>query len=168
MNLNELPLESPIGTLRLLATDEALVGICLPEQSPAPADVAARRSAPRAPERTPDPRARRGAAHRVLRGRAAGVRPAARPDRDRVPAVGVARALRHPLRRHPLVRAEPAAGLGRPTASRAVGGANRTNPVAIIVPCHRVVGADGSLTGYAGGLATKEWLLRHEGARPKT
>ncbi len=56
-----------------------------------------------------------------------------------------------------------AARLGRPTASRAVGHANSLNPVAIVVPCHRVIGADASLTGYAGGLARKRWLLAHEG-----
>ncbi|MFN7922897.1 MAG: methylated-DNA--[protein]-cysteine S-methyltransferase [Bryobacteraceae bacterium] len=53
--------------------------------------------------------------------------------------------------------------LGRPNAARAVGLANSLNPIAIIQPCHRVVGANGKLTGYAGGLAVKEWLLRHEG-----
>jgi methylated-DNA-[protein]-cysteine S-methyltransferase len=56
-----------------------------------------------------------------------------------------------------------AAKLGRVTASRAVGGANALNPIAIVVPCHRVVGANASLTGYAGGLERKQWLLRHEG-----
>jgi O-6-methylguanine DNA methyltransferase len=55
-----------------------------------------------------------------------------------------------------------AAALGRPKASRAVGHANSLNPVGIIVPCHRVIGANGKLTGYAGGLHRKEWLLRHE------
>jgi len=49
-------------------------------------------------------------------------------------------------------------------ASRAVGLANGRNPISIIVPCHRVIGADGSLTGYGGGLERKDWLLRHEGA----
>ena len=57
-----------------------------------------------------------------------------------------------------------AAAVGRPAAVRAVGLANRTNPVGIVVPCHRVIGADGSLTGYGGGLARKRWLLEHEGA----
>ena len=52
--------------------------------------------------------------------------------------------------------------LGSPGASRAVGLANGRNPIGIVVPCHRVVGADGSLTGYAGGVARKEWLLAHE------
>jgi methylated-DNA-[protein]-cysteine S-methyltransferase len=58
--------------------------------------------------------------------------------------------------------AEVARRIGRPTASRAVGAANGSNPISIVVPCHRVVGADGTLTGYGGGLDRKEWLLRHE------
>jgi len=59
---------------------------------------------------------------------------------------------------------EIAATIGRPTATRAVGLANGLNPVAIVIPCHRVIGRHGGLTGYAGGLARKQWLLRHEGA----
>ena len=55
-----------------------------------------------------------------------------------------------------------AARLGRPGASRAVGAANGHNPVAILVPCHRVVDANGRLAGYAGGLERKRWLLKHE------
>lgn len=57
-----------------------------------------------------------------------------------------------------------AARLERPRAARAVGHANSLNPVGIIVPCHRVIGASSALTGYAGGLERKQWLLRHEGA----
>jgi methylated-DNA-[protein]-cysteine S-methyltransferase len=60
---------------------------------------------------------------------------------------------------------ELARRLGRPSAARAVGAANGRNPIAVIVPCHRVIGADGSLTGYAGGLATKRALLDLEGGR---
>ncbi len=52
--------------------------------------------------------------------------------------------------------------LGNPLASRAVGRANGLNPISIVVPCHRVVGASGKLTGYAGGLEAKQWLLQHE------
>jgi methylated-DNA-[protein]-cysteine S-methyltransferase len=55
-----------------------------------------------------------------------------------------------------------AASIGRPTALRAVGAANGANPISIVVPCHRVIGADGSLTGYGGGLERKAWLLAHE------
>ena len=64
---------------------------------------------------------------------------------------------------------ELARWVGSPGASRAVGLANGRNPVAIIVPCHRVIGADGSLTGYGGGLERKRWLLEHEAsfARPR-
>jgi methylated-DNA-[protein]-cysteine S-methyltransferase len=54
--------------------------------------------------------------------------------------------------------------LNVPTAARAVGLANGANPVGVVVPCHRLIGADGSLTGYGGGLARKQWLLAHEGA----
>ncbi len=57
---------------------------------------------------------------------------------------------------------EQARRIGCPKAVRAVGGANHHNPISIIVPCHRVVGADGSLTGYGGGVDVKEWLLEHE------
>ncbi len=57
---------------------------------------------------------------------------------------------------------ELARRLGRPTASRAVGHANSRNPISIIVPCHRVIGADGKLTGYAGGIDKKQWLLEWE------
>lgn len=55
-----------------------------------------------------------------------------------------------------------AAAVGRPKAVRAVGGANGRNPIFLVVPCHRVVGAGGALTGYAGGLERKRWLLAHE------
>ncbi|HVO04761.1 MAG TPA: methylated-DNA--[protein]-cysteine S-methyltransferase [Candidatus Cybelea sp.] len=53
--------------------------------------------------------------------------------------------------------------VGRPDAVRAAGAANGLNPISVVVPCHRVIGADGSLTGYGGGLDRKRWLLRHEG-----
>ena len=57
-----------------------------------------------------------------------------------------------------------ASTIDRPRAMRAVGLANGSNPIGIIVPCHRVIGASGALTGYGGGLARKQWLLEHEGA----
>ncbi len=60
---------------------------------------------------------------------------------------------------------EVAVKIGNPKGSRAVGGASRRNPVSIIVPCHRVVGSTGSLTGYGGGLDTKLFLLEHESAK---
>jgi methylated-DNA-[protein]-cysteine S-methyltransferase len=61
--------------------------------------------------------------------------------------------------------ADLARAVGRPAAVRAVGAANGANPVPLVLPCHRVIGTDGRLTGYGGGLDLKEWLLHHEGAR---
>ena len=61
-----------------------------------------------------------------------------------------------------------AAGIGKPNAARAVGMANSLNPVAIVLPCHRVVGSNAALTGYAGGVDRKRWLLRHEHAMPSS
>lgn len=57
---------------------------------------------------------------------------------------------------------EVAAAIGRPAAARAVGRANGLNPIAIAIPCHRIIGGNGSLTGYAGGIERKRWLLEHE------
>lgn len=62
--------------------------------------------------------------------------------------------------------AELARRVGKPTAMRAVGAANGRNPLPIVLPCHRVIGADGSLTGFGGGLPTKQFLLTLEGALP--
>jgi methylated-DNA-[protein]-cysteine S-methyltransferase len=62
--------------------------------------------------------------------------------------------------------AQLASHVGRPTAMRAVGAANGRNPLPIVLPCHRVIGADGSLTGFGGGLPTKQFLLKLEGALP--
>ncbi len=63
--------------------------------------------------------------------------------------------------------AELASRAGRPAAVRAVGAANGRNPLPIVLPCHRVIGADGSLTGFGGGLPTKQYLLKLEGALPE-
>jgi methylated-DNA-[protein]-cysteine S-methyltransferase len=78
------------------------------------------------------------------------------------------RAVWRELRRIPCGRTisyqELARRIGNPKAMRAVGLANGSNPISIVVPCHRVIGADGSLTGYGGGIDRKSWLLKHEGA----
>ena len=63
--------------------------------------------------------------------------------------------------------AQLATRVGKPTATRAVGAANGRNPLPIVLPCHRVIGADGSLTGFGGGLPTKQFLLQLEGALPR-
>jgi methylated-DNA-[protein]-cysteine S-methyltransferase len=74
-------------------------------------------------------------------------------------------ALRHIRCGETISYGELARRIGRPAAVRAVGLANGANPIAIVVPCHRVIGSDGSLTGYGGGLEKKRWLLAHERAR---
>lgn len=74
------------------------------------------------------------------------------------------RALRDIPAGHTISYSELARRIGRPAAVRAVGLANGSNPVSIVVPCHRVIGANGSLTGYGGGVHRKEWLLAHERA----
>jgi methylated-DNA-[protein]-cysteine S-methyltransferase len=76
------------------------------------------------------------------------------------------RALRKIRRGKTISYAELARRIGRPEAVRAAGLANGQNPISIVVPCHRVIGSDGTLTGYGGGLPRKKWLLEHEGALP--
>jgi methylated-DNA-[protein]-cysteine S-methyltransferase len=73
-------------------------------------------------------------------------------------------ALRHIPSGSTISYSDLARRIGEPAAVRAVGAANGANPVALIVPCHRVIGSDGTLTGYGGGLDRKEWLLNHEHA----
>ena len=72
------------------------------------------------------------------------------------------RALRHIPSGRTLSYGALAANIGRPAAVRAVGAANGSNPIAIVVPCHRVIGANNSLTGFGGGIERKRWLLDHE------
>ena len=68
------------------------------------------------------------------------------------------------LRTYAELAAQIACDCGGKASARAVGTANGRNPISLILPCHRVIGSDGSLTGYAGGIARKVWLLEHEGA----
>jgi methylated-DNA-[protein]-cysteine S-methyltransferase len=75
-------------------------------------------------------------------------------------------ALREVKPGHPVSYGHLAKAIGAPSAVRAVGAANGANPVAVIVPCHRVIGSNGTLTGYGGGLERKQWLLNHEAGIP--
>jgi len=157
MTLYKLEHQSPIGRLSLFATNDALVGLYLEEHRHAPVLEA-----------------RDGAGHPILeRTRAqlveyfAGRRqsfdlPLAPRGTEQQESVWQA------LRDIPFGKTrsygELAAHLGRPRAARAIGSANGRNPISIVIPCHRVIGADGALTGYAGGTARKQWLLHHEQA----
>ena len=110
--------------------------------------------------RRPVPRRLR-AVDRLLRGRGGELRPRAEPRRHPLPAPGLGELCKIPYGTA-ISYAELARRIGQPSASRAVGGANGQNPISIIVPCHRVIGADGGLGGYGGGLDRKRWLLEHE------
>jgi methylated-DNA-[protein]-cysteine S-methyltransferase len=149
-----LAIDSPLGTLRLLATDDALVGLYLPEQTPPPAD--ARRS------RVADDTARQLAEYFAGKRRTFDVPVAPR-------GTGFQERVWNTLLRIPFgttwTYGQLARAIDRPAASRAVGTANGANPISIIVPCHRVIATSGALTGYAGGLAAKKWLLDHESAQ---
>ncbi len=146
--------ESPIGPLTLFATGKALVGLYMGERRPA---------WPEAAERSTALLERAGAQldeyfARTRRRFDLPLAPAGTEFQREVWAV---------LRTIPFGAtwsyAEVARRIGRPGAVRAVGAANGQNPIGIVIPCHRVVGSDGSLTGYGGGLPRKRWLLTHEG-----
>jgi methylated-DNA-[protein]-cysteine S-methyltransferase len=153
--LSERLVESPLGRLRLVATEAALVGVYFPDHRNAPviearedeghavlaraegelaayfAGSCARFSTPLAPRGTAFQREVWSALLTIPRGETRAY-------------VDIARAI------------------GRPAASRAVGAASGMNPISLFIPCHRVVGAGGALTGYAGGIESKRWLLDHE------
>jgi len=149
--LDRLTIESPLGSLRLFAHGDELVGVYLPVQ-----DV------PDGVDRV-NPTLVRGALQ--LAEYFAGMRTAF--DLPTAPrGSGFQHRVWHQLLVIPYATTstygELARAIGRPSASRAVGTANAANPIAIIVPCHRVIAQSGALTGYAGGLEAKQWLLAHE------
>ena len=150
--------ETPIGTMRVVGDAEHIDRVDLPRSAarqPDPSWKKARRTPPAA----------LGAARRQLIEYFAG----ARHDFD-LPLAADGTPFQHrvwdALRRVPYGKTisygELARRIGKPTASRAVGAANGRNPIAIVVPCHRVIGADGTLIGYGGGLPVKEALLALE------
>ena len=148
-----MPMDTPVGRLVLESDGDVLIGIWLP--------TSGMKARGRRPGRATGPQGHGHPARGVLRPGADRVR---RPDgarRHRIPKGGVGRALPHPLRRdHQLRRAGPTGRAAR--GPRAVGQANGKNPIAIIVPCHRVVASNG-IGGYGGGLPMKRALLAVEG-----
>ena len=158
--LHETTMTSPVGPLRLIASDRGLRAVLWPDDDPARVHL-------NEPTRaTPD--------HPILELATsqlaeyfAGVR---RQFDLPLDAVGTEfqQACWRVLSEIPygatISYGEQANLLGKPTAVRAVGGANGRNPLSVVVPCHRVVAAGGALTGFAGGIDTKKWLLEHEAA----
>ena len=116
-----------------------------------------------------DARTRSGQPHighaALLQGRYRRPARPARGDQRHPFQTSVWRALRRIKDGTTISYAELASRIGKPKAVRAAGLANGQNPISIVVPCHRVIGSDGSLTGYGGGLSRKQWLLAHEGVR---
>jgi O-6-methylguanine DNA methyltransferase len=157
-------LDSPAGPIVLVASAAGLVAVDFGEPEDRLWRMLERRFGNIEPMPTPDPLGATTALRAYLAGRLDAI------DHLPVDADGT------PFQREcwTALRAIPAgttwsyrrlaAEIGRPAAMRAVGLANGANPVGIVVPCHRVIGADGSLTGYGGGLPRKRWLLEHEGA----
>jgi len=164
MTLDVDQFRSPIGMLVVAARDGRLCALEFAARWPRRQRVLARRFGSVVTRRTPDP----AGAVTALRAYFSG-------DRDALARVAVdpggtefqrkvwAALVRIPPGRTLSYR-ELAATIGAPAAVRAVGAANGANPVALVIPCHRVIAADGTLGGYAGGLHRKRWLLAHEGA----
>jgi methylated-DNA-[protein]-cysteine S-methyltransferase len=147
--------KSPVGALRLVSTETALTGIYLENHKRAPVIQASTR------EELP---VLRDACHQLEEYFAGGRTSFALPLEPE--GTEFQKLVWAALREIPLgvtwSYAELARRVGRAGAARAVGSANARNPLSIVVPCHRVVGADGTLTGYAGGVPVKQWLLDHE------
>ena len=155
--LHRTTIPSPVGTLTLVASDAGLVAILWPDDAPGRVRLAAAQEAPDHPVLA--------AAATQLAEYFAGTR--TRFDLPLAPAgTDFQRAVWRALDAIPYGEtrsyADIARAIGRPAASRAVGAANGRNPISIVTPCHRVVGASGALTGFAGGLATKRLLLSLE------
>jgi methylated-DNA-[protein]-cysteine S-methyltransferase len=155
MKLFETSMSSPLGRLRLVAGDEGLVGVYLPDHRGVPPIEAE----PVERHALLD-RARAQLAEYFAGARQSFSLPLA-PCGTRMQRLVWDELAKIPFgaRRS---YGELARAIGRPQAARAVGSANAKNPLSVIVPCHRVVGASGELTGYAGGLTAKQWLLEHE------
>ena len=155
MKLYTTILKSPVGPLRLYANEGALTAIYLENHKGAPVLEAS--------EGESHPVLRE--ARRQLEEYFAGERVSFELPLEPI-GTSFQQAVWKALREIPLGITWSYAGLarhiGREGASRAVGSANARNPISIVVPCHRVVGTSGKLTGYAGGVPTKQWLLEHE------
>jgi methylated-DNA-[protein]-cysteine S-methyltransferase len=155
--------DSPVGTLVLAATEEGLVTISYRDADEV-IDTLAAKVSPRVlsyPKRLDEVR-------RQLDDYFEGRRHEFDLDLDWSLATAFQRTVLDVVREvgfgHVATYHDVATAIGRPTASRAAGGANARNPLPIVVPCHRVIGSDGSLTGYGGGIERKAFLLEMEGA----
>jgi methylated-DNA-[protein]-cysteine S-methyltransferase len=163
--LEHAALDSPVGRLHLFARGDALCLLTFEPEAERAAAALVRRF-PREPVReAPDPAGAATALARYFSGDlhaldALKVDPGGTPFQS-----AVWRALREIEPGTTTSYQALARRVGAPAAVRAVGAANGANPIAIVIPCHRVIGADGTLVGYGGGLPRKRWLLDHEQGR---
>lgn len=159
MSTARIDIDSPLGRYAIVASEAGLTHLQQAGDRKLPARASQASRAAQA-------RAERGA--RALERYFAGAKDAFDDVRFAAAGTPFQRQVWQALREIPYGHTESygalASRIGRPGAARAVGAANRDNPIAIAVPCHRVIGASGALTGYAGGLDRKRWLLGHEGA----
>jgi O-6-methylguanine DNA methyltransferase len=155
---------SPVGVIAVAATEKGVCGLFMSGGRARLRAELERRFGQAALEPSRDPAGSVTAIRRYLKGDLRAL------DRLRVDAGGTSfqkqvwSALRSIPPGETRSYADVARAVGRPKAVRAVARANATNPVSLIVPCHRVIRSDGSLGGYGGGIEKKAWLLRHEGA----
>lgn len=163
MELAVSSLDTPLGPLTLVSTGEGLAGVAFENRVESMWDFLRHRfdAIARVENDGPDPAA---AAIRAYFDGDIGALESIRTDAGGTEFQSLVWAA---LRRIPGGRTvsymDLARSIGKPTGSRAVATANATNPVAIVIPCHRVIHADGSISGYGGGVERKRWLLRHEG-----
>ena len=150
---------TPIGTMRIVGTDQEITQVNLPKEASRAPNPAWRQCGGHLP-------APLRAAKQQLQEYFAGTRSTFDLPLRLNRGTPFRRRVWQELQRIPygetISYGELARRIGQPTASRAVGGANHHNPIAIIVPCHRVIGTDGTLVGYGGGLPIKQRLLAHE------
>jgi methylated-DNA-[protein]-cysteine S-methyltransferase len=150
-------LETPVGPLEIVVDDGALVSLQFVDEGDPPIDAPSRQS-------TEEPSAILEALRAYFAGDLAALDAIpVRFDRGTPFQREVWRVLQTIPVGETISYAELARQVGRPSAFRAVGAANGRNPIGVVVPCHRVIAADGTLGGYAGGLERKRWLLAHEG-----
>lgn len=161
-------IESPIGPLVLVASEEAVVGLEF-GGARARRDALARHLerwlGPHELREAKDPGGAATSLARYFAGERGALDQQPVEIRGTEFQVRVWNALRGIPAGRTLTYSQLAEDVGRPEARRAVGAANGANPIALFVPCHRVIAADGTLWGYGGGLERKRWLLAHEGAR---
>lgn len=164
MNLKVNDIETPVGTLRIAALEDRLCAVGFVEQWAALLSGLEQRFGGVRLEPAPDPA---GASHRINAYFAGDLHAL---DAVRVDPGGTAfqRKVWAALRTIPVGRtasySEVARAIGHAAAVRAVGAANGSNPIAIVIPCHRVIRSNGALCGYGGGIHRKRWLLAHEHA----